>query len=63
MSFSEKQIDVSVASSFSDLVDDTCEQLMDRRIQYSIRRIGEMENLLNVLEQELNQFLFAKNRN
>jgi hypothetical protein len=46
-------------TSFSDIVDDTCERLKDKQVQYSIRRIQEMEDILNGLELELNQFLFS----
>jgi len=43
--------------SFSDIVDKTCEGLMDCQIKYSIRRLGEMKECLNSLEQELDDFL------
>jgi hypothetical protein len=41
------------------MVDGTCERLRDRQAQYSIRRIQEMEDILNALELELDQFLFS----
>jgi hypothetical protein len=50
---------ISTDTSFSDIVDDTCERLKDKQVQYSIRRIQEMEDILNGLELELNQFLFS----
>jgi hypothetical protein len=46
--------------AFSEVVDKACEGLMDRRIKYSIRRIREMEDQLNGLERELNDFLILK---
>jgi len=47
---------------FSDVVEKACEGLMDRQIKYSIRRIQEMEERLCTLEQELDAFLFQKDR-
>ncbi|HCC37576.1 MAG TPA: hypothetical protein DEQ14_08150 [Treponema sp.] len=60
MSSGEKPVSASASAAFSTVVDETCERLMDRQIQYSIRRIHEMENRLAVLEQELDAFLFSK---
>ena len=47
-------------ASFSSVVDETCERLMERQIQYSIRRIQEMKDRLAALEQELDIFLITK---
>jgi hypothetical protein len=41
------------ASSFKAVVDETCNRLWDRRVQYSIRRIRELEDELKTLELEL----------
>jgi hypothetical protein len=46
--------------SFSDVVEQACEKLMDRQIKYSIQRIQEMDLLLCNLEKELDDFLFQK---
>jgi len=62
MTLGEKPAAVSSIISFSDLVDDACEKLMERQIKYSIRRIQEMEERLSGLERELDDFLFKKNR-
>ncbi|GHU61948.1 hypothetical protein FACS189445_4480 [Spirochaetia bacterium] len=40
-------------SSFKEVVDETCNRLWDRRVQYSIRRIRELEDTLKTLELEL----------
>jgi hypothetical protein len=40
-------------SSFKEVVDETCNRLWDRRVQYSIRRIRELEDALRTLELEL----------
>ena len=46
--------------SFTDIVDKTCEDLKDCQVKYTIRRLLEMKENLNVLEQELNEFLQCK---
>ena len=60
MSSGENPVSISIDTSFSDVIDETCERLRDKQVQYSIRRIHEMEDQLNALEYELDQFLFAK---
>jgi len=44
------------------MVDRACEQLMDRQIKYSIRRIQSMDERLATLEKELDDFLSQRNR-
>ncbi|MDR0443011.1 MAG: hypothetical protein LBH44_06365 [Treponema sp.] len=61
MVFGEKPATVSGVSSFSEVVDEACERLMDRQIKHSIRRIQEMEARLTNLERELDEFLFRGN--
>ena len=53
----------SAIFSFSDIVDNACEGLKDRQIKYTIRRIQEMKDCLNDLEQELIEFLELKMEN
>ena len=43
--------------SFEAVLDTTCERLREKHIQYSIRRIKEMEQELMRLEAELNEFI------
>jgi transposase len=43
--------------TFDSLLDETCDRLMDRQVQYSIRRIYEMEKRLEMLERELEEFI------
>ena len=62
MTFGEKSAIVSDISSFTEVVDEACEKLMDRQIKCSIRRIQKMRERLTILEQELDAFLFGKNR-
>ena len=60
MVLGEKPVAVSDRSSFSEVVDEACERLMERQIKYSIRRIQEMEDRLSELERELDDFLFKR---
>jgi len=52
----------SSSYSFSDVVNEACEKLMNRQIKHSIRRIQKMEERLCSLEKELDDFLLQKNR-
>jgi len=62
MTYGKKPAAVSDVYNFSDVVDRACEQLMDRQIKYSIRRIQSMDERLAVLEKELDDFLSQKNK-
>jgi len=62
MTYGKKPAAVSDVYAFSDVVDRACEQLMDRQIKYSIRRIQSMDERLALLEKELDDFLLQKNR-
>jgi len=44
-------------SSFSAVLDTTCQRLWERHVQYSIRRIREMEEELKLLERELDEII------
>ncbi|MDR0386459.1 MAG: hypothetical protein LBH57_00345 [Treponema sp.] len=43
--------------SFETMLDDVCGQLWDRKVNYSLRRIREMDALLAALEQELDALI------
>jgi len=62
MIYGKKPAAVSDVSTFSDVVDRACEQLMDRQIKHSIRRIQSMDERLAALEKELDDFLLQRNR-
>jgi hypothetical protein len=62
MTHGNKRAAVSDVYTFSDVVDRACEQLMDRQIKHSIRRIQIMDERLAALEKELDDFLLQKNR-
>jgi len=46
-----------IKPSFEAVLDATCERLWERHVQYSIRRIREMEEELNSLENALDKFI------
>jgi len=62
MTLGDQGVAVSV-SSFAEVVDEACKQLMDIQIKHSIRRISQMEERLSCLEQELDAFLSLKAEN
>jgi hypothetical protein len=62
MTFGKKPAAVSEVYTFTDVVDRACEQLMDRQIKYSIRRIQIMDERLCELEKELDDFLLQRKR-
>ena len=46
--------------AFDTLLNETCERLLDRQVKYSIQRIYELEERLNILERELDEFIRNK---
>ena len=54
---SEKPIVLTEEHSFEAVLDTACDRLSEKHIQYSIRRIRELEEKLAVLEKELDNFL------
>ncbi|MCL2068210.1 MAG: hypothetical protein FWG99_12200 [Treponema sp.] len=62
MAIYNKSVIVSGRLTFEEVIDETCEKLMDRQVQYSIRRIQEMGNLLDGLEHELDDILLQKDK-
>ena len=47
--------------SFESVLDTACERLQEKHIQNSIRRISEMELILEKLEKELEEFMGQRN--
>ncbi|MDR0399442.1 MAG: hypothetical protein LBH51_00690 [Treponema sp.] len=43
--------------SFETMLDDVCDRLWDRKVNYSLRRIQEMDALLAALERELDALI------
>jgi hypothetical protein len=43
--------------SFEAVLDRTCERLWEKKVQYSIKRIQELEVKLHDMEDELDKFL------
>jgi len=60
MTLGDKSAAITDVYEFSDIVDKACEELKDRQIMYSIRRIQEMEEKLCGLERELDAFINGK---
>jgi hypothetical protein len=48
---------LSDKSSFKEVVDEACNRLWDRKVQFSIRRIRELEDRLKTLELELDMMI------
>ena len=59
MAFEQKPVVLKEALAFETVLDTACERLREKQIQYSIRRIMEMEDELLRLEKELDKFIDA----
>jgi hypothetical protein len=57
MTFEQKPVILAEEQSFETVLDSTCERLQEKYIQYSLRRIREMDDILAGLEKELDDFL------
>ena len=57
MAFEQKPVVLKEAPVFEAVLDTACERLREKYIQYSIRRIMEMEDELARLENELDEFI------
>ncbi|MDR2631279.1 MAG: hypothetical protein LBC60_10190 [Spirochaetaceae bacterium] len=44
--------------SFENMLGETCERLWDKKRQYTLRRLRELDDHLTLLEQELEQMVF-----
>jgi hypothetical protein len=58
----EKPLTLSGDPSFAEVLDRTCDRLWDRKVRYSVRRIQELEDYLNVLERELDALALPGDR-
>jgi hypothetical protein len=59
----EKPLSLSGDPSFEEVLDRTCDLLWDRKVRYSMRRIRELEDYLDVLERELDVLVLQGDRN
>jgi hypothetical protein len=57
MIFNEGTAILSDNPSFETVLDRTCKRLLGKKIQYSLRRIQELERDLCSMEQELEEYL------
>jgi hypothetical protein len=42
-------------NSFDSVLDDVCSRLWERKVRYSLRRIGELDGILEKMERELDE--------
>jgi hypothetical protein len=47
--------------SFESLLDNACSRLWDRKLRYTLKRIGELGGVLDKLDQELEEMLLQGN--
>jgi hypothetical protein len=59
MAFENKPVIITEETSFEAVLDSACEKLNEKQIQYSLRRMKEMNETLAGIEKELNDFLSA----
>jgi len=59
MALENKPVIITEETSFEAVVDTAFERVNEKHIQYSIRRIREMNEVLAGIEKELNDFLSA----
>ena len=57
MAFEQKPVFLNQAPTFEDVLDTTCERLREKHIEYSIRRIMELDEELSRLEKALDEFM------
>lgn len=53
-----KKLVLSDPPSFEELLDETCERLWDKKKQYTLRRLQELDDRLTCLEGELEKLIF-----
>jgi len=59
MAFENKPFILTEETSFEAVLDTACDRLNEKHIQYSLRRIRELDEVLAGFEKELNDFLSA----
>jgi hypothetical protein len=47
-------------TGFEAVLDNVCGRLVNKQLEFSIRRLQEMETRLGILEQELDAFIIGK---
>ena len=57
MAFEKKSTVITEEQSFETVLDSACERLREKHVQYSIRRLKEMDEELEKLEKELDDFI------
>ena len=57
MPFDKNPVFLTEKHSFEAVLNTTCERLEEKHLQYSLRRIREMDEELAVMEKELDAFI------
>ena len=57
MALEQKTVVFREAPAFEDVLDTACERLREKHIEYSIRRIDELDEELCRLEKKLDEFM------
>jgi hypothetical protein len=58
----QQSIPGAVRDSFESILDHACSRLFDRKVRYSLRRIQELEEILEKTERDLDEILLRKGR-
>ncbi|MDR1445083.1 MAG: hypothetical protein LBI94_09425 [Treponema sp.] len=58
----EEQFPGAVADSFESILDNACSRLFERKVRYSLRRIQELEEILEKTERDLDEILLWERR-
>jgi adenine-specific DNA methylase len=59
MTFENKPVILTEEATFETVLDTACERLNEKHIQYSLRRIKKLDEVLAGFEKELDDFLSA----
>lgn len=57
MALEKKPMVLTDESSFEVVLDTACDRLREKHVQYSLKRISEMDEELRILEKELDDFI------
>ena len=57
MAFDNEPMVLTEEPSFRAVLDTACDRLQEKHVQYSLRRLREMDEELELLERELDQFI------
>jgi hypothetical protein len=58
----QDELSPAVSDSFESMLDTACSRLQDRKVRYSLRRIQELDEILERTERELDEILLWEGR-